>query len=235
MLIGVFALQFAGVLALTETVTRKPGALASLKPELALPRNLRGPVLLATPVLVAGWALGGFYASLGPSLTRLVTGSNSTALGGLSLFVLAAPAAIVTLVLRNTAPHRVMGIGLVSLLIGVAITLLAVDANSGRWFFIGGAIAGVGFGSGFQGAVRSVAPLARPHERAGVLSVIYVISYLAMGVPAVIAGFLVVDTGGLRPTIREYGIAVMVLAVLAGIGLLRRSRGAAAQLVDKAV
>jgi hypothetical protein len=65
-------------------------------------------------------------------------------------------------------------------------------------------------------------PLAHPHERAGVLSVLYVISYLAMGVPAVAAGFLVVDAGGLLPTIREYGIAVMVLAALAVFGLVRR-------------
>ncbi len=236
-LIVVFALQIAGVLALAETVTRKPGARASLKPEIALPRNLRGPVLLATPVLIACWALGGFYASLGPALTHLVTGSTSVALGGLSLFVLAAPAAIVTLALRNVDPHRVMGIGIAGLLVGVAVTLIAVETHSGVWFFIGGAIAGVGFGGGFQGAIRSVAPLARPHERAGVLSSMYVISYLAMGVPAVIAGFLVADAGGLLPTIREYGIAVMALAAFAGIGLLRRLPAAASAVaaVDRAV
>jgi hypothetical protein len=34
-------------------------------------------------------------------------------------------------------------------------------------------------------------PLARPAERAGVISVAYVICYLAMGLPAIIAGVLV--------------------------------------------
>ena len=43
-----------------------------------------------------------------------------------------------------------------------------------------------------------------------------------MGVPAVIAGFLVVDAGGLLSAVREYGIAVMVLAALALVGLVRR-------------
>jgi predicted MFS family arabinose efflux permease len=223
-LIGVFALQFAGVVLMRETVTRKAGALASLKPEFALPRAVRGPALLAAPVLIAVWALGGFFASLGPALTRVVTGSHSIALGGLALFVLAAPAAIITLVLRNVAPRRVMGIGIVALLVGVGTILLAVDARSGAWFFIGGAIAGTGFGAGFQGAIRSVIPLAHPHERAGVLSALYVISYLAMGAPAVVAGFLVVDAGGLLSAVHDYGIAVMVLAALALIGLVRRAR-----------
>ena len=151
---------------MAETVTRKPGALASLKPEIALPRAVRGPVLLAAPVLVAVWGLAGFYGSLGPALTRVVTGSHSIALGGLALFVIAAPAALITLVLRNTAPRTVMAIGDRALLAGIGITLLAVDAQTGVWFFIGGAIAGVGFGGGFQGAIRSVMPLAAP-ARAG--------------------------------------------------------------------
>jgi hypothetical protein len=223
-LIGVFALQFAGVLLMSETVTRKPGALAQLRREIALPRAVRGPVLLAAPVLVAVWGLAGFYGSLGPALTRLVTGSHSIALGGLSLFVIAAPAAAITLVLRNTAPRTVMAIGITSLLIGIGTTLLAVDAHNGLWFFVGGAIAGIGFGGGFQGAIRSVMPLPHPHERAGVLSVLYVVSYLAMGVPAVIAGFLVVDAGGLLSAVREYGIAIMVLAALALVGLVRPAR-----------
>ena len=234
-MIGVFVIQFAAVVALAETVTRKPGARASLRPEVALPRAVRGPVLAAAPVLVACWALAGFFAALGPALVGLVTGSHSIALGGLALFVLAAPAALITLALRNTAPRSVMAIGIAGLIVGVGVTLLAVDAHSTGWFFAGSAIAGLGFGGGFQGAIRSVVPLARPHERAGVLSVLYVISYLAMGVPAVVAGFLVVDAGGLLPTIREYGAAVMVLAAVALIGLVRRPRAERAVTLSQAV
>jgi hypothetical protein len=63
--------------------------------------------------------------------------------------------------------------------------------------------------------------LAAPHERSGVLSILFVISYLAMGLPAVIAGVLVVHGGGVLATTRDYGIAVMVLALAALLGLLR--------------
>ena len=64
-------------------------------------------------------------------------------------------------------------------------------------------------------------PLAEPHQRAGLLSVVFVVSYLAMGVPAIIGGFLVVHAGGVLLTAREYAAAVGVLAVLALIATLR--------------
>jgi hypothetical protein len=67
-------------------------------------------------------------------------------------------------------------------------------------------------------------PLAAPHQRAGMLSVVYVISYLAMGLPAVIAGFLLVHEGDLLATAVQYGAAVMVLAALALLGVARPAR-----------
>jgi hypothetical protein len=108
----------------------------------------------------------------------------------------------------------------------VGVTLISIDAGSAAGFFAGSAVAGLGFGSGFQGGIRLVVPLARPHERAGVLSLLYVVSYLGMGVPAVLAGVLVVHAGGLLDTAREYGIAVIVLAGAALIGLVATRNGA---------
>jgi len=88
-------------------------------------------------------------------------------------------------------------------------------------FFAGSAIAGAGFGSGFQGGIRTVVPLAAAHQRAGLVSLLYVVSYFGLGVPAVLAGFGVVHGGGLISTTRYYGAAVIALAVLALFGLLR--------------
>ncbi|MGW4465509.1 MFS transporter [Micromonospora sp. NPDC004704] len=218
-LFGIFVLQGVGVLLMRESSSPRPGALASLRLQFALPPVARRPLLLAVPALVAAWALAGFYGSLGPSVVRLVAGSNSFVLGGLALFTLAASGGVLVLLLRAASPRTLMFVGTAGLFVGVGITLLAITATSEALFFFGTVVAGAGFGAGFQGAIRTVIPLARPHERAGVLSVIYVVSYLAMGLPAVIAGFLVVHAGGVLTTAREYGIAVMALAVLALLGL----------------
>ena len=224
LLVVVFVLQFLGVLAMRETSAPTPGALASLRPRVGVPRPALRPFLVAMPVLVAVWALAGFYGSVGPAVVRQVAGSNSLLLGGLALFVLAGGGAVIVLVLRATPPRPVMRTGTLALVAGVGVTLLAVHLDSIGMFFLGTAIAGVGFGAGFQGAIRTVVPLARPHERSGLLSTVYVVSYLAMGLPAVIGGFLVVHGGGLLSTTYEYGFAVMALAALAFLGLAITAR-----------
>ena len=114
-----------------------------------------------------------------------------------------------------------MLIGILALITGVAVTVTAVNLGSAAVFFAGSAIAGAGFGSGFQGGIRLVVPLAAPHQRAGLVSLLYVVSYLGLGVPAVVAGFGVVHGGGLIDTARYYGAAVIVLAALALFGLLK--------------
>jgi MFS family permease len=232
-LLGVFALQALGITLMRETVTRTPGALASLKPEIKLPRTVRGPVLAAAPVLFAVWALAGLYGALGPALVSTLTGSSSVVLGGLSLFLLAAIASVAVIVLRGAQPRAVMLTGIVALAVGVVITLvsLSLPASSSSsssssslpavLFFTGTVISGIGFGSGFQGGIRTVIPLAAAHERSGVLSLLFVISYLGMGLPAVAAGFLTVHGQGLTGAAREYGAALLVLAALALVGLLR--------------
>ena len=217
---GVIVLQAAGVALMRETVSPKPGAIASLRPEIRLPRTLRGPVLTATPVLFAVWSLAGLYFALGPSLVHALTGSGDVVLGGLSLFTLTLTAVLAIIVLRGATGRTVMLTGILALIAGVSVTMLALGIASTPLFFAGSAISGVGFGAGFQGSIRIVVPQAAAHERAGVLSLLYIASYLGLGVPAVAAGFLIVHGLGLTDTALYYGGAVILLAALALPGLL---------------
>ncbi|MET8962923.1 MFS transporter [Streptomyces sp. NPDC004074] len=231
LLLGVFVLQALAVLALRETVGRKPGAVASLAPEIKLPTAARASVAITAPVLFAVWALTGLYAALGPAISRTLEHSDSVVWGGLPLFVLAGFAGLAILVLRRTATHVVMLIGILTLVAGVTISLVSIGSGSGgapsvAGFFLGAAVSGFGFGSGFQGGIRMVIPQVAPHERAGVLSLLYVVCYLGLGVPAVIGGILVVHGGGLVQTAREYGAAVVVLALVALTGLVLSGRRA---------
>ena len=225
---GVFLLQAIGVYFMEETAPPRPGALASLRPHIAVPKAVRGPLLLAAPALIASWALAGFYGSLGPALVRGLAKSGSIALGGVVLFVLASSGAITVFLSRTRSPRTVLTYGAAALAIGVGITLLAMSQRSLPLLFVGSVVAGSGFGSGFQGAIRAVLPLAAPHERAGVLSILYVISYLAMGLPAILGGLRVVYGGGIFSTAREYGLTVMALATIALIGTIARRSTASA-------
>ena len=229
---AIFVAQAIGVAFMPESVTPREGALRSLRPRLVLPPAVRTPTLVAAPALIATWALVGFYGSLGPSLVRRLLASSSLVLGGLVLFALAASGAATVLLVRDRPARAVLRAGTVALIAGVALTLIGIANGAPGAFFVGAVLSGAGFGCGFQGAIRTVVPLAAPHQRAGVLSVLYVIAYLSMGVPAVFAGLRVVHGGGLLNTAHEYGIAVIVLAAaaLAGSALSRPDAKPAAPL-----
>ncbi|HEY4369194.1 MAG TPA: MFS transporter [Steroidobacteraceae bacterium] len=218
----VFIAQAVGVFFMSESISVRAGAWASLKPQLALPMAVREPMLLAIPVLVAVWALAGFYGSLGPMLIRSMPGADSPLLGGMALAVLAASGALSVVFMQRLEPRSMMSLGASALLAGVAVTVMALSLQSIAVFFFGTAVAGVGFGAGFQGAIRTVMPRAAPHERAGVLSLIFVVSYLAMGLPAVVAGFLVVQEGSVFATAKEFSTMVMLLSAVALLGTVAR-------------
>jgi MFS family permease len=220
-LIGVLVVQAFGVSLLPETSPRAPGARRSLIPQIELPAQTRRPMMAAAPVLFAVWALAGFYGSLGPNLADHLANSASVVEGGLGLGLLALIAAVSTCVLRTTPASQVVLIGTTTLIAGVALVLLSLWVGSAALFFAGTAVAGIGFGAGFQGGIRLVAPLAHPDHRAGVLSALFIVSYIGLGAPAVLAGLAVVHGGGLIATSYEYGIAVIVLGVVATINLIR--------------
>ncbi len=220
-------LQLVAVLALVDAGDRKPGAARSLIPQLRVSAAVGRALLTAAPVMFAIWALAGFYGSVGPSLVTELSGHSSVVLGGMGLFLLAATAAVTTLVLRDAAASTVLRVGLAALALGVGGVLVAITAQSTAGFLIATAVAGVGFGSGFQGAIRTVLVETPPAERAGVLSIVYLVSYLGMGVPAVAAGWLVVHGNGLETVARWYGAALLVLAAATALALrLRRSEAA---------
>ncbi|MFF3442060.1 MFS transporter [Streptosporangium sp. NPDC002721] len=221
-LIVAFVLQGVAILLLPESVGRRAGALASLRPHVSVPAGARRVLLLVTPITVAGWALGGFYLSLGPSLAREVTGSGSVVVGGLLVFALTISGTVAILALRSVPAPRAMRVASVLLALGVGVTLLGVNTGSVALFFAGTVVAGLGFGAGFQGAARTLLPAAAPHERAGLMAAFYIVSYLAMGIPATVAGIV----AGLLPLAElttYYGIvlALLALAALAGTFLLR--------------
>jgi MFS family permease len=227
-LLGVFLVQALGVAFIRETVTRAPGALASLKPEITVPKAVRAHLVAATPVLFAAWALAGLYGALGPALLGKLLGGNNTILAGVLVFGFAGIASSMVLVLRAVSATAVMQIGAVALFAGVAVTLAALGLGSAALFFAGTMISGAGFGAGFQGGIRIVVPQVAPHERAGTLSLLYVVSYLGFGLPAVVAGVLTVHGPGLFGAAEIYGVAVMVLALLALAALVRARRASVA-------
>jgi MFS family permease len=220
-LLALFVLQALYVWRLPESVSRQAGALASLRPTLHVPSQARRALWRVLPIDIAVWALGGFYASLAPSLVRTATGSTSNLIGGATVAALTVTGALMIYTLRNRPADKVLQLGASLLPVGVALILIAVHSASLSLFFVGTLVAGCGFGAGFLGALRSVVPLALPHERAGLMSAFYALSYLAFCLPSLLAGNLT-RTFGLVATTDGYGAVLIILSVGALLTLMRQ-------------
>jgi MFS family permease len=203
-----------------ETVTPKPGALASLQPHVSIPAKARRALTQVTPITIASWALGGFYFSLMPSLVRVATGVTLPIVGGLVVSALTFSGALTVLSLKDTSARRILSGGIPALVTGVAITLAGVQLQRVSLMLLGTIVAGIGFGAAFSGSMRTVLPHAEAHERAGLLSAFYVEGYLSFSLPAILTGLLA-PLAGLPLAADVYGAVVIVLAIVSLLAMLR--------------
>jgi MFS family permease len=213
LLLAGFVVAAVAILMVPEPTTQR-GDLRWL-PRIGVEPAIRPAFTAALPSLIAGWAVGGFYLSLGPSVILLLAGSSNRVLGGIAIALLAGVGAASIVAFSSWPPRRAMTVGGSSMLLGLALTLLAVAVKSPGLFFGGTAVTGVGFGVGWLGVVRSLVNRASPTERGALLSAIFIVAYLSFAVPAVIAGFVVTRIG-LHDAAVWYAGAVGILA-LAGL------------------
>jgi MFS family permease len=208
-----------------ETVARTPGALRSLIPRVAIPPATRREFFAAAPVIAAVWMLAGLSGGLAPSMVRSVFGLDSGLLNGLSGFVAPATSAVIGLAFARVDSRRAMTIGIYASVIGPIAIIGGVFAGSLTIMIIGQAVAGVGFGASFTAALRLIFPLAPANQRAAVVSGIYIVSYVAFGVPIVIAGQLT-DTLGVVPTVTWYTALTILFALISLIAQVRITHNA---------
>jgi predicted MFS family arabinose efflux permease len=215
-----------------ESAERRPGALRSLLPRAAVPVAARRAFRVATPVLIATWAVGGVMLSLGPSLAVGVFGVRNHLVGGLVVTAVAGVSSLASIAARRREARQTMVQASVVLAIGIAVVLVSLGTTSTVTFFAGLVVTGAGFGAAFVSALGSVAPLATAQERAELFASLYVVSYGGFGGSAVLAG-LAVPQFGLRPAAVGFGLVVIALALLAaGAEVLTRKASAAPPLAE---
>lgn len=205
--------------ALPETSARHEGLLAALVPRIGLPVSARAAFWRSAPALFAGWATGGFYLSLGAPLVLQTFGEDNHIVQGLVVTALTGTGALSAYVARGFTPRAITLYGATALAIGTALGIVAIATESLTGFLITAVIAGTGFGTAFMGILRSITPTVGPEERGELFSAVFVIAYLAFGIPSVAAGFASPHLG-LATTATMYGAVVVALSATAA--LLRR-------------
>ena len=222
-LFALTAVMIVLLFVMPETVSRKSGALASLRPHVRVPSQSRAALLRVAPATVATWALGGFSLSLMPTVVATTMGVSAPWVGGVVVATLMLAAALTVAALRQLPAQRLLVIGTAALSLGVLVSLLGIWQHSVAMLFAGSVIAGFGFGASFAGSLSTLLPTAEAHQRAGLLAAFYVLSYLAFSLPALAAG-VAVPYAGLAVVAYVYGAVVILLAIMSMIASLRGER-----------
>ncbi len=130
LLLAAYLLVLLVLPAIEDVAERRPGWRASLRPEVGVPPAARPLFAAMAPSLVATWALGGLYLSLGPSLAISLLGSESHVAGGLVIVALTGTGALVSALAHSVEPQLLVARASLALLAGTAITLVAVATGS---------------------------------------------------------------------------------------------------------
>ncbi|MFE4638035.1 MFS transporter [Streptomyces sp. NPDC056773] len=228
LLVGAFAGCLIGVARMAESAPgRAGGGRFALAPHrIHIPAPVRGRFAVLILTIVAVWSVGGFYLSLGPHLALSLLQSTNYLVGGATVALLAGAATAAQLLLGRTEALRTAVLGLLGLLGGLALVLLALGLGSAPVFLAATAVLGAGWGAAFLGSFRALSALAEPAHRGELTAAVYVFAYLAMSVPAVLAGLLT-NVHGLHRTAVGFMATVAgvcALALLATLRLAARNR-----------
>jgi MFS family permease len=222
LLAGVFVAGLVFMPFIPDVVERRGGVLMSMRPQVGVPKVARAAFAAMTPSMVAIWALGGLYASLGPSLAISLLETNNRVAGGAVIAALFLTSAAASAVFRGAEPRAAVVRGSLMLMAGVGLTLLAAAIESAAGLYVGSVVAGIGFGPAFSGVVRTLTVLAPPDKRGALVAAIYIVIYVSFSIPTVLAG-MALARFPLRETTYIYGGVVMALAGATTVAVWRRT------------
>lgn len=222
--LAVVSLLAAAVVWATPEATRSTRStrvhVERTRSRLAVPAKLRRPLGVAVPAIIAGWATNGLFLALGSSLLGQEFGATTHAQRSVAIPIFAAAGIITSVLLHRRSARLVSVYGTSALGVGTALSLLALALNSLPVYLLTVAVVGTGFGTAFMGVLKTLMPRVSPNQRAAVMAVIYTVSYLAFGVPTIVAGLLV-PMVTLRGAMTAVGVVIVVLCAVATVKRLR--------------
>jgi hypothetical protein len=216
-----FVVLAAVVFALPETAERRAGTRAALRPRVRVPRETHQEFVAALPAVVAGWAVTGLFLALAPSVVRDVLQIHFAAAGGLSITVLFVANCAGGLWAARAPAQHATWLGALLLALGAAGLATALIFSSPSLFTGAALVAGLGVGLTFNGTLRSISGTTSAASRSEVFSAVFVVSYAALGLPSLAAGFAA-PSWGLKSTTYAYIVFIGVLSMGAAVRAGRR-------------
>ncbi|MER5171267.1 MFS transporter [Thioclava kandeliae] len=184
--------------------------------KLALPEEVRAAFAPAAIAAIAGFMVCGFYSAVIPGFLSKEMGHDSHFLIGFVAGFLFLASTLGQMIV-DRLPEKIRApLGCFVLGLGAALIAWAFDLRSLTFLLVSTLIAGIGHGLAFRSGMGAIGAAAPEDQRAGVISLYFVVSYVSISVPVVLFGLLTLVTP-LAPL--SIGFAILS-AVLCGVALL---------------
>ena len=192
-----------------------------------VPSTMRSTFVLAAICVIVSWSVGGVFLGLGGALAGDLLGRRDYLVTGLVVASLQGAAGVAQLVWNLRAgPERWrkgVVLGVVAIVPGLLAASVSLEIGSVVGFVASTAVTGLGMGLLFLMGTTLVAQGAPAAVRGQVFSALYLVAYIALGVPAVIAA-LIAEKIGLVPAYHLLALVMVLGAAAASIAVARQTR-----------
>lgn len=208
-----------------ETVRRTPGALASLRPHVQVPRQPTRVLAVAGAIFLSTWAMGGYFQAFSPTITIDQLSTANAVVMALVYASYMAPSVLGGPAGGRYAPAAAQRIGMSIFLAGIGLLMVGLVSQSVLLVILGGATAGFGQGMAMAATIRILLTGLEQTDRAPVLAATYLVSYGGAMVPSLIAGQLTGSFGIVQITGGYVALALVatVVTVAAARGAVSRA------------
>jgi hypothetical protein len=216
------AIALVGLARVPETGTPGPGPTSGRPPGAHRPRL---PVPAAAATLSAYSAMG-LFAGLSGLFLATTLGHPSHALSGATLFLVFSCGVASQLATTNLPASRVLGLGTLSMLVGLVLLVLSVRLATPNLavFLVSGALIGAGSGAVFKGTTGIVLETSAPQDRLAMTSALLIVLYVGLSVPVIGAGIALDQRASAPDTVLWFAVLVGIGVALSGWALRGRGR-----------
>jgi predicted MFS family arabinose efflux permease len=220
-LAALLALLFAAAWFLPRNTGAKTGGL--WRPRVpSIPRDVRAAFTLASLAMMTAYTHGVLVLSLGGQVAHDLVGTSNALVGGAVLSLFAIVFGVTSIVGRSLPARIAMMAGALVSAIGMALLALAVARHDLPIFLLATSTAGAGYSLLFLSALEVINAAAPADQRGGMLSALYLLSYLSMGATAIALG--AVATASSLELAVDLGAGVIAILSLATLFLAATGR-----------
>jgi MFS family permease len=181
----------------------------------SIPKDVRRPFATASIAMMTAYTFGVLVLSLGGQVEHDLIGSSNALLNGAVLALFPIVLGLVGIAAKVLSSGIALSIGSVASVSGMGLLVIATGRHDLLAYLASTAVAGAGYSLLFVGGLQLINAAVPMHHRGGVLSALYLLGYLSMGVVALVLGVLATARGlGLAVDLGAGAITIMSIATL---------------------